>query len=427
MDLLLIHPSFPGQFRDLLGCFLDAGHRVRALGANHPEQLPLWRAQAPDGFSYHQLADPAVDAEVDAEVDAASLDPDLEAALRRGQAVAERLEAWRLEGYRPDGIVAPSAWGDALHLRRIWPEAALVVYPELWASGFALGYGFDARLGQLPAKLARSIDRQNLLALAAVAASDGAVVPTRFQRDTFPALLQPALRVIHEGVDTGRARPDSEASLELLDGRLLRAGDPIVSFASRTLEPLRGVHTFLEALPALLRAHPSVQVVIAGDPGGDGYGPVSSHAQGHAGALLEVLGHQLDPRRVHFAGWMPHAELLRLFQITAVHVYFTYPYTLSWSLLEAMACGAAVLGSRPGPVEEVIRDGENGLLLPFGEPAVLAARLFELLQQPQRRLALGRAARRTVQEHFQLEDSSAAYLDLLKDLVAQRPGSRAAT
>jgi glycosyltransferase involved in cell wall biosynthesis len=334
--------------------------------------------------------------------------------------VAQLAAAWQAEGWTPSAIVATSAWGDALHLRQIWPEAALVVYPELWATPGSLGYGFDGRLGRVPVALQRSMDRQNLLALAALVACDAAVVPTRFQRDTFPAVFQPRLRVIHEGVNTLQACPDAEASLELMDGRVLRCGDPIVSYASRTLEPLRGLRTFMAALPALLRAHSTVQVVIAGDAQGSGYGAASSHPQGHAAALLEELGPQLDPKRVHFAGWMPHAQLLRLFQLTAVHVYYTYPYTLSWSLLEAMACAAAVVGSTPGPVEEVIRHGENGLLLPFAEPGLLAARLLELLLQPQRRRALGSAARRTVLSHYSLEASSTAYLSLLEELTGRQ-------
>ena len=412
MDLLLIHPSFPGQFRDLLDCFLRAGHRVRALGSNRPLQQEVWEATGT--FKYHQL--PQEDESGDG-----VLDPDLDAALRRGVAVAALAEAWRVEGYRPEVIVAMSAWGDSLHLRSIWPQAALVAYPELWASAHCLGYGFDPQLAAMaPPALQMTIDRQNLLAAAALAGSDAAVVPTSFQRASFPDHLQPRLQVIHEGINTERACPNPKAALELPDGRVLRAGDSIVTYASRSLEPLRGFRSFLEALPALLRAHPQIEVVIAGCGDGVGYGPASSHQEGHAAALLEELGHRLDPERVHLTGWLPHAELLNLFQLSAVHVHLTYPYTLSWSLLEAMACGVAVVGSEAGPVNEVIRDGENGLLVPFADPAILAARVLELLLQPERRRALGQAARDTVRQHYDLGVTSRAYLDLLTAL-AQAP------
>ena len=225
--------------------------------------------------------------------------------------------------------------------------------------------------------------------------------------------------VIHEGVDLGALAPAPERCVDLGNGLLLRSGDPVVTFCSRHLEPLRGFHTLLRALPALQHAHPEVRVLIVGE-NTPGYGPPSPHAGGHRGALLEELEGRLDLDRIHFLERIPYPHLLALFQITAAHVYLTYPYALSWSCLEAMACGAAVVGSRTAPVEEAILHGESGLLVELNDPGQLAAALLQLLHRPQLRARLGEGARRRVAERYALEASLAAYDGLLSKLVAER-------
>jgi len=186
-----------------------------------------------------------------------------------------------------------------------------------------------------------------------------------------------------------------------------------VSFGSRSLEPLRGLPTFLRALPLLQLHQPSVQVVVVGQDG-HSYGPPPPAGVASWTELLQrELGDRVDWRRVHFTGHLAYEQLLRLFQITQAHVYLTYPYVLSWSLLEAMACGAPVVGSATAPVQEVIEHGVNGWLVPFFEPEALAEQLSAVLQHSPQQQAIRLAARQTVSKRFDVRHCTARMIELL--------------
>jgi glycosyltransferase involved in cell wall biosynthesis len=347
------------------------------------------------------------------------VDPDLERNLQRGAVVAERCQQLRDDGIRPDAVLFHSGWGEGLYLRDVWPETLLIAYPELYANPQLLGYGFDPDLAAMPPHLRQAMRRQNLMALAAIADADAAVVPTRFQRDTFPAHLRSRFQVIHEGVDTTRVTPYHRRHVQLNPQLMLRHGDPVITFVNRNLEPLRGFRTLMRALPEILARHPTAQVLIVGADG-HSYGPASGHPAGYRGEMLSLLGHRLDASRVHFLGRVDYQALLGLFQISAVHVYFTYPYALSWSVLEAMACGALVLGSDNDPVRELIQHGRNGLLSPFDRPDLLAAHVLEVLADPARFAPLAEEGRRTIEQRYALEHCGRAYSQLVGSLSLVR-------
>ena len=404
-----MHRHFPGQFRWLVMAWLRRGVVIDAIGAQPAQDLAaeLRPDVQPLSFTYWQL--PELPASV-----SPGLDADLDAALQRGVALAALARQMRDgDGVCPDAVVYHSGWGEGLHLRSVWPGAVLIAYPELYGSPLCLGHGFDPRLAPITPRLLECIDRQNLLASAAVSASDAAVVPTKLQRDSFPLALQGQLHQIHEGVDTSLACPDASARFDCGSGLVLQPGDPVVTLACRSLEPLRGIHTVLEALPALMRARPDVQVVLAGHTTQAGYGVLSDHSGGHFGEQLEKVEGRLDRSRLHAVGWLPLEQLFSLFQVSAAHIYLSYPYTLSWSVLQAMACGAAVVGNGDGPLGEVIDPGRNGLLVGFNDPGALAAALLRLLAEPDMRRSLGGEARRTIQERFGVDQAAEAYLALI--------------
>jgi glycosyltransferase involved in cell wall biosynthesis len=209
------------------------------------------------------------------------------------------------------------------------------------------------------------------------------------------------IEVIHDGVDTDAVAPDPAATLTLPGGRVLRAGDEVISFVNRNLEPYRGCHSFLRALPEVMAARPQAQVVIVG---GDGvsYGAAPKTGASWKQVFLAELAGRLDLSRLHFTGRLPHPDLVALMQITRAHAYLTYPFVLSWSMLEAMSAGALVIGSRTAPVEEVITDGVNGQLVDFFDIAGWSAALTEALAHPGRFAAMRAAARDTVLARYDL-------------------------
>lgn len=398
MRLLLIHQNFPAQFRHLTRELVDRGHELVALGRRTEGVMPA-------GITYglYGIEEPAADFP--------GSDLALEQALRRAQQVRLGCLRLREEGWHPDAVLFHSSWGEGLYLRDVWPDQRLVGYPELYGSAWVMGHGFDQSLPGPPDDL-RLVRHLNLLALAAIADCDALVCPTRYQRDSFPAHLRSRFHVIHEGIDVEALTPYRQRCVVLGPELSLRHGDPVITFCSRHLEPLRGLPTFLRAIALLHRRHPTARAVLVGE-NDRGYGPASTHSQGHLGALLEELEGQLDRDRLHVLGRVAHRQLIGLFQVSAAHVHLTYPYTLSWSPLEAMACGAPLVGSRGLPVEEVIADGENGLLVDFNRPEELCQALLLLLNDPPLRERLGREGRRTVERRYRLGDCADAYEALL--------------
>ena len=403
MQWLFIHQNSPGQFRGLIPSLLQRGHAVAAIGAR-PQLKP---SQGLKSFNYRwSESEPA----------GRLVDPDLERNLRRAYRVADLARQLRDEGLQPDAVVFHSGWGEGLYLRDIWPKAALIAYPELYGSPQLMGHGFDPDLGPLSEGMQQALRRQNFMALAAIADSDAVVVPTLFQRDTFPPHLRGRFHVIHEGVDVEQVRPNPNRHVQLKPDLMLAKGDPVITYVSRSLEPLRGFRSFMRALPELQARHSSAQVLIAGDPAGISYSRPSAHPDGYWGEMVALLGHRLDFSRIHRLGRLPYSELIAILQLSAVHVYFSYPYALSWSLLEAMACGAVIVGSANGPVDEVIQHGHNGLLVPFSAHDQLVNTLLQVLGNVDSFASLGIAARASVEQRYTLQACANGYEQLASSL-----------
>ncbi len=404
MNILFVHQNFPGQFLHLAPALAARGHEVRALtdAANtRPSPVPViryrHRAQPPDpaatrlGRSYTQMSD-------------------------RGTTVARAARSLRQKGHVPDVVVGHSGWGETLFLKEVWPEARLIVYAEFYYGGRGRDVGFDPEFDPVPATLDQSLIAQGRAAHLgqALLHADHAISPTHWQADSHPVALRPMIDVVFDGVDTQRIAPDPAARVTLPDGVTFRAGDEVVSFANRNLEPYRGYHVFLRALPEVLAARPQAHAVIVG---GDevSYGRAPPDGQTWKARILDEVKDRLDLSRVHFTGRIPHPDFVALMQVSRVHAYLTYPFVLSWSMLEAMACGALVLGSDTAPVREVIDDGANGRLIPFFDIAAWSSALTGALADPARFAPQRAAARQTVLDRYALADCLARLIRIVED------------
>ena len=398
MQILLVHQNFPGQFRELAPAWLARGHTVSAIGCMPPEalQAAAWR-----GLIYHPYHCPPQ--------------------RWRGQVVGDHLRSLQHEhALRPDLVIAHAGWGEASAVKTVWPKVPLIVYPELWGSPRALGVGFDSHRPPLSPAEHQAIARQNRITAHAMTRADALVVPTVLQRDGFPEPWAERIVCIHEGVPIDRLRPNPSASLRLPDGHLVDRSERVITYVSRRFEPLRGIHTFLAALPPLLERDPGLQVLLVGGEG-PGYGLETAKP-------LQDLPTGLDASRVHHLGHLDHRQLTTVLQVSSVHVYLSYPYTLSWSVLEAMACGVPVVTNHDGPLEGVIHHEANGLLVDFNAPEQLRVALQRLLDQPALRRRLGEASRHTVEAQFSLSRALAHYDQLFHQLcsaAAQATGQSA--
>ena len=393
MHLLLIHQNFPGQFRDLGPAWLAAGHRLSAIG--HAPVGPDW-----PGLRYLRYSFDSVEP----------------TDLQRAQAV-EQISQWLQQQDPPDLALVHSGWGEALRLRRALPATPIVVYPELWGTPASLGLGVDPALAgpeDLPG-LAPLLDRQNLLAELAILQADAAVVPSPSQKASFPAPLRKRLRVIAEGVNLERLGPDPAARFHTDTGLSLRAGDPVVTLVSRQLEPLRGLRAALQAWPLVQQALPEAQLVLVG--GTDrGYGIEPPRGSSHLADALEGL----PLEQIHVLPPLPHHQMIRLLQCSACHLALSYPYTLSWSHLEAMACAAPLITNPESPLAQHLTPDQNALITSLHAPAELAEAILRLLGQPALRQRMGEASRQLIAEQFNLERSLELY-----DALFQRLSSAA--
>jgi len=284
------------------------------------------------------------------------------------------------------------------HVRR--GQAAFRVCQDLLSKGFQHDVNFDP---EFPATLDDRcrIRLKNSTQLIGLEYADAGISPTLWQKSQYPLDWQPRIRQLHDGIDTARACPDAAAVLKVGDMQLSRA-DEVITYVARNLEPYRGFHTFMRAIPLLLQQRPKAHIVVVG--GNDvSYGRKPVGAATYRELYQAEWGSDVDTSRVHFLGKLPYEHYLQVLQVSSLHIYLTYPFVLSWSLLEAMSAGCVVLGSDTAPVKEVITEGDNGFLADFFDAKKLAARACELLQN---RAALEQVrvnARTTVVEKYDLQ------------------------
>jgi glycosyltransferase involved in cell wall biosynthesis len=389
MRILFVHQNFPGQFVHLASALAARKHEVVALAINRRSPLPniktiYYKPQRSSSKEIHPFA------------------LDFETKLIRAEACAVAATQLKQDGFYPDVIYAHTGWGESLFLKDIWPLAKLLGYFEFYYHVHGADCNFDPEFSEQTLQEAMRIRAKNASQLLALEQADYGVSPMQWQWSTFPGGYQEKISVIHDGIDTARVKPNPNVRMQFArDNLTLTQQDEVITFVSRNLEPCRGFHRFVRALPEILARRPLVHVVIVG---GDevSYSAPPASGQTYRQLFLEEVRERVDWGRIHFLGRVPYEDFLCVLQISSVHVYLTYPFVLSWSMLEAMAAEALVVGSATAPVTEVIRDGENGLLVDFFSTEALVNAVCGVLEHRDRMMEIRRQARRTVVERFDL-------------------------
>ena len=387
MRFLLTHPNFPSQLRSVAQVLAaNSQNEVVFLTNTENGNIPgvkklIYKTKRePSPQTHHYLRG-------------------YEQAILHGQAAYMACMDAKNQGFVPDLIFGHAGWGPSLFLKDAFPRTPMGLNFEWFYHAHGTDCDFDPS-DPINADDEARIRTKNATLLADLAACDGGVCATRYQYEQFPEHLRTNLIIGHEGIDTNFFKPNPEGKLVLADGKLDLSGvDEIVTYATRGMEPYRGFPQFIEAAHLLLKARPNAHVVIAGDDR-VAYGKQAPDGKTYKQLLLEKF--PLDPARTHFVGSLPYGEYVKLLQCTKAHVYLTRPFVLSWSMLEAMSCGALVVGSNTPPVQEVIADGINGLLVDFFKPDQLAATLDGVLAKPREYDPLREKARQTVVAKYDL-------------------------
>ena len=389
MNVLFVHNNFPGQFRHVSKALArDPDNQIVGVGAGGSSPIEGVR------LLKYSLGN----------INVAATHPfarrfDIE--CHRAEQVLYALSTLSSTGFVPDVIVAHPGWGETLPLRVLFPRARIILYCEFFYAPRGRDVSFDPEFAESGADGHVAIHLKNAATLLALTDCDVGVSPTKWQHSTFPQQYQPIIRVMHEGVDTAVARPEPDAVFQLNSGRELRPTDEVVTFVARNIEPLRGYHIFMRTLPRILRERPRAQVVVIG---GDQtyYGAPPPRGKTWKSIFFDEVAGAIDTSRVHFTGRIPYAEYLKALQVSSAHVYLTYPFVLSWSLIEALSAGCLVIGSDTAPVREVV-NGKNGILVPFFDVDQIAERVIEALARPTLFKSMRSEARRTAVENFDLE------------------------
>lgn len=404
--VLFVHNNFPGQFRDLAQTLVARGVPCLAVGQDHSpglEGVRLARYGLPKGTTPGILP-LAIRAEAD---------------LIRATGAHSAAKALRHEGWDPAVIVGHPGWGETLFLDDLFPKARQVAFAEFFYHGRGMDVGFDTEFTPFDENAVLKAKAKNGAMSMAYAVADAIVAPTEFQASALPPAFRERARVIHEGVDVDAIRPAPAEPFVLDDGRVIAPGTPVVTHVNNNMEPLRGLHIFARALPRLLAEVPEAQVIIIGQAQQRGYAGAAPDGRTWKDVCFE--GVPYDPARVHFLGKVPHGRMHAAMRLSSAHVYYTYPFVLSWSLAEALALGCYVIGSDTPPLHDAIEDGVNGRLLPFFDVDALSQALIDACRQPEAAAPLRAAARQTALEKFSRTKGREAWLSLLRELGLDIP------
>ncbi len=394
MKFLFIHQNFPAQFKNLAPQLAQLGHEVVALT---PRDLGTanWGGVRIVNYAIHQSSGTNLHRWL----------TDLETKTIRGEACFLAAMKLKQEGFSPDRIIAHPGWGESLFLKEVWPQARLGIYCEFYYNLDGSDVGFDPEHSDLRQDDGCRLRLRNANNLMHFDIADAGLSPTRWQRATFPPTFRDKISVVHEGIETDLLRPNDQVMLKIGDKVEVRKGDPIITFVNRNLEPYRGYHVFMRSLPQVLKAHPTARVLIIG---GDevSYGAAPADGRSWKDIYLDEVRPKLaadEFNRIHFLGKLPYEQFVSVMQVSMVHVYLTYPFVLSWSLLEAMSIGCSIVASDTTPVREVIRDGRNGMMVDFFDTEALSHEVLDLLNNPDRRRDLATMARANIIASYDLK------------------------
>lgn len=403
MNIVCLHHSFPGQFKNLL----------LTLPQHSQCKLTFLTERGPKDQRGIQILNYSID-----KGDSSRDEPPtstLTAGGRRGLAVADALYRLKAQGNQPDLILAHPGWGEQLYVRDVLGGVPIISWAEFYSSYQSSIFSFDPSF-PIGYKMRARGTSQNAFMAAGLTDADTAITATNWQKAQFPIQFSDRIRVIHEGVNTDYfAPPSGELPLiELPDGQHLSVDDEVITYAARGLEPLRGFHIMLQVAAILCDRRPNARILILGDEF-QTYAPPPPEFNSWLQLFKSTV--DLDPTRVFFLGALPYNKYRQVLQLSSAHIYLTYPFVLSWSILEAMSVGCAIVGSATDPVLEVLKDGWNGLLADFFSPTQIADQVDVILDKKIDVKKLRGNARSTVLENFEMNHCVAQQVELFNSFL----------
>jgi glycosyltransferase involved in cell wall biosynthesis len=410
MRILFLHKSFPGTFRLLVHIF-----------SSQQENTIFFLSESGQKFSQPnvrrlRLAPPLSHSTQDA------VENDMILRYRRAVRAGNSLLLLKNDGFEPDLICASSSMPGSLFIRDVFPKAFYVVEAD-WFYTYDKHTFFDRNIS--PAEFAPARIR-NFWEYNSLGDCDLAFTSSSWQKSHYPDFLAKKIHVVHHGVNTAFFRPsqnetftDEETGLDLADA------SEIVSFSGPYWDPVRGFPQFLQAVPQILKARPHCHIIILWP---DRRSKVRSIPNSVVRAEADKLGRLLaeisltegERARVHLLGVRPLSKYRMMLRVSTVHVYLTAPHALSSGFLEAMACGALVVGSDTAPVREVLSQAQNGFLCDYVNPDSIASTVIGVLEHMPKLAFMREAAQKLVAEEYSANMQADRLVALFRSGVAKK-------
>ncbi len=394
MNILFVHQNFPGQYKYLapeLARTVNSGqHRVVAMRMGEDAHYSGVEVLGYEVKQTYGKGHPHLD--------------DLQVKLLRAEAAAKRAQQLKASGFVPDVILAHPGWGETLLLKDVWPGARIGLFSEFFYHVAGSDVGFDPEFPSQQNELAQAsrLKIKNTNQLLSFLEADRGIAPTEWQKSLYPPHIRQVIDVIHDGINTEFLKPNPQVSMTLNGQKSLTKADEIITFVNRNLEPYRGYHQFMRALPELMKRRPHARIMIVGGPDVS-YGAAPPAGKTWRQIFWDEVKDRVDTSRVHFLGKLNYPEFVQLLQLSTVHVYLTYPFVLSWSLMEAMSLECAIVASNTAPVQEVIKHEQHGLLVDFFNPDDMVQAICRLLENSSLAKALGQNARQKIVAQYDLK------------------------
>ena len=395
MNILFIHQSFPGQFKHLVPALVKKGHNVLGMSINNKNnntfegsKIIFYKPSRGSSKDVHPWVS------------------DFETKVIRAEACLRRAIELKDSGFYPELIIAHHGWGESLFLKQLWPKAKLGIYCEFFYLIEGADVGFDPEFPPEDVGERYRLTLKNINNIMHFQHADAGISPTYWQASTFPEPFRSKISIIHDGIDTENLVPNEKVKL-ILNGTLaLTKEDEVITFVNRNLEPYRGYHIFMRSLPKILKSRPNSNILIIG---GDqvSYGAKPKNNQSWKNIFLDEIRPQLTEdqlSRIFFLGNIAYSDFISVLQVSTVHVYLTYPFVLSWSLLEAMSVGCSIVASNTKPLHDVIVQNETGRLVDFFDFNKLSKDICYLLENSDERIRLGQNARNFIRENYDLKN-----------------------
>ena len=352
MDILFIHGNYPAQFRHLCAGFgANSDHRTVFLTSSKDTSNAKLEGVQISVFEQHRKTNNQTHHYLHS----------MEDAVLQGQAVLRNLDTLIQNGFQPQLVIFHGGTGLGLFLRDVLPKALIVGYFEWWFTPETtknLVKKFDLDM-QLCSGL------RNLPTADELINCDAAVVPTKWQKNQFPELLQQKLEVIFDGIDTSFFHPpknDIDEKPLVIHNRdtqekfCFNPNVPILSYATRGMEPLRGFPEFMHSLPLIFEEFNDLEVVIAGaDRCAYSY-CCPTHGGSWKKYFLEELKDKIPLKQLHFTGLLNYPDYRSLLWRSNLHCYFTRPYVTSWSFFEAASCGSRLLSNISPATRNIVEE-----------------------------------------------------------------------